>query len=103
MGDGRFSVDLEDEVVRGALVVYQGNILPPVIRQAPTPPAAPATSVKGEEKKETTAITPWKKTSREVVAVSAGMGSMVGLGKITGAAFMVGLHSDISLINLLTF
>jgi NAD(P) transhydrogenase len=89
MGDGRFSVDLEDEVVRGALVVHQGNILPPVVRQAPAPLAPPATPAKGEEKQEKLAITPWKKASREVATVSAGMGSMVGLGKITGAAFMV--------------
>lgn len=89
MGDGRFSIDLEDEVVRGALVVHQGNILPPVIRQAPAPPSPPPTPAKGEEKQETLAITPWKKASRDVVAVSAGMGSMVGLGKLTGAAFMV--------------
>ena len=88
MGDRRFFIDLEDEVVRGAIVVHQGNIMAPVPRQAPAPTVPPPAPTKSEEKPATLAITPWKKTSREVAAVSAGMGSMVGLGKLTGAAFM---------------
>lgn len=88
MGDGKFSVDLEDEVVRGAIVVHEGNILAPVPRQAPAPSVPPPTPAKGEEKPQSVAITPWQKTSREVVTVTAGMGSIVALGKATGTAFM---------------
>lgn len=88
MGDGQFAIDLEDEVVRGSIVVHQGNILTPVPRQAPAPSVPPPTTAKGEEKPQTLEIVPWQKTSVEVATVSAGMASMVGLGKITGTAFM---------------
>ncbi|OAX38920.1 PNTB-domain-containing protein [Rhizopogon vinicolor AM-OR11-026] len=80
-----FNIDLADEVVRGSIVVHQGAVLPPVPR--PAPPAAPP-APKVEEKKEILAITPWQKTTREVAIVTAGMGSVVALGKMTGAAFM---------------
>ena len=36
----------------------------------------------------TLAITIWQKALREVVLVTAGMGSAVALGKATGTAFM---------------
>jgi len=84
-GDGKFSIDLNDEVVRGAIVVHQGRILPPVPRPAP-PSVAPPVSHKVEE--NVTAITPWQKASREVAIVTGGMGSAIALGKVTGAAFM---------------
>jgi NAD(P) transhydrogenase len=83
-GDGKFALNLEDEVVRGALVVHKGKILEPV----PLVVAAPAQPPPVEEKVEKVAITPWKKATREVVTVTAGMGSMVALGKLTGTAFM---------------
>jgi len=87
MGENNaFNVDLADEVVRGSIVVHQGAILPPVPRPAPPPAKPPAP--KAEEKAETLAITPWQKTTREVATITAGMGSVVALGKITGAAFM---------------
>jgi len=84
-GDGKFVIDLKDEVVRGAIVVHQGSILPPAPRPAPPPVAAPVSS-KVEEK--VTAVTPWQKASREVALVTAGMGTTVALGKATGTAFM---------------
>ncbi|KAL4077098.1 NAD(P) transhydrogenase beta subunit-domain-containing protein, partial [Scleroderma yunnanense] len=83
--NGRFAVDLDDEVVRGSIVVHKGEILPPAPRPAP-PVAAPPTE-KVEEVK-TMAISPWQKATREVATVTAGMGSAVALGKITSAAFM---------------
>jgi NAD(P) transhydrogenase len=81
-----FNIDLTDEVVRGSIVVHQGAILPPAPR--PTPPAAARPTPKVEEKVETLAITPWQKATREIATVTAGMGSAVALGKMTGAAFM---------------
>ncbi|KAG2157208.1 NAD(P) transhydrogenase beta subunit-domain-containing protein [Suillus clintonianus] len=80
-----FNVDLTDEVVRGSIVVHQGAILPPVPRPAPP---APRPAPKVEEKAEILAITPWQKATREIATVTAGMGSVVALGKMTGAAFM---------------
>ncbi|TFK76286.1 PNTB-domain-containing protein, partial [Pluteus cervinus] len=84
-GDGRFHIDLKDEVVRGSLSVHQGAILEPVPRAMPPPVKAPPTP---KEETKVTAITPWQKSSREVATVTAGMGSMVALGKATGTAFM---------------
>lgn len=81
-----FNVDLTDEVVRGSIVVHQGAILPPVPRPAPPPAPRPTPTV--EEKAEILAITPWQKATREIATVTAGMGSVVALGKMTGAAFM---------------
>lgn len=83
-GDGKYSIDLKDEVVRGSLVVQSGSILPPAPR--PTPPPAPAPPAKVEE--TVTAITPWQKATREVAIVTASMGAAVAIGKATGATFM---------------
>ncbi|TDL21553.1 NAD transhydrogenase mitochondrial precursor [Rickenella mellea] len=81
-----FTVDLTDEVTRGSIVVHNGAVLPPAARPAPPPaPAAPSTMAKAEE---TTAITPWQKAKTEVTAVTAGMGTALVLGKLTGPEFM---------------
>jgi len=82
-GDGKFYINLNDEVVRGSLIVHDGSILPPVPRTMP-PPVAPPAKVEETVK----AITPWQKASRDVALVTAGMGGAVGLGKVTGTAFM---------------
>ena len=85
----RFHINLEDEVVRGALVVHHGALLEPVPRVAPLTPAPPPTPTKAAEaEKETKAITPWQKATREVATVTAGMGTVVALGKVTGPLFM---------------
>ena len=84
-GDGRFNINLEDEVVRGAIVLRNGDLLPPVPRAMPQP-AAPA--IPNEAAVETVAITPWKKACREVAIITTGMGGTVALGKATGMAFM---------------
>ncbi|KAL1676988.1 NAD(P) transhydrogenase beta subunit-domain-containing protein [Schizophyllum commune] len=86
-GDGKFAIDLSDEVIRGSLVVHKGQILPPVERKLPPQPTPRPTPSK-EEVAESKALTPWQQATREVAAVTAGMGGAVGLGKATGAAFM---------------
>ena len=85
-GEGRFHIDLEDEVTRGALAVHQGKILPPAPRPVPQP-VSPTPAPK-EEKAETLAITPWQKACREVAVVTTGIGGTLALGKATGVAFM---------------
>ncbi|KAI9446136.1 PNTB-domain-containing protein [Lactarius indigo] len=80
----RFLINLEDEVVRGALV--------PPPRPAPPAPAVPSTPAKAvEAEKETRAITPWQKATREVATVTAGMGTALALGKVTGMVGIGGL------------
>ncbi|KAF8844456.1 PNTB-domain-containing protein [Paxillus ammoniavirescens] len=80
-----YAIDLNDEVVRGSIVVHKGEQLPPVPRPAPPPAPPPTPKV---EQIETKAVTPWQKATREVATITAGMGSVVALGKLTGAAFM---------------
>ena len=84
-----FLINLEDEVVRGALVVHHGALLQPPPRPAPPAPAVQPTPTKAvEAEKEARALTPWQKATREVATVTAGMGTVVALGKATGALFM---------------
>jgi len=80
---------LDDEVVRGALVAHHGALLQPVPRAPPPAPTAPPTPTKvAAAEQETRAITPWQKARREVATVTAGMGTVVALGKVTGPLFM---------------
>jgi NAD(P) transhydrogenase len=81
-----FGLNLEDEVVRGSLVINNGKILDPAPRPAPPPPKpAPAKVAKVEE---VMALTPWQKTTREVMALTGGMGAVLALGKYTTPLFM---------------
>ncbi|KAL7933948.1 NAD(P) transhydrogenase beta subunit domain-containing protein [Trichoderma chlorosporum] len=83
--DKEFGIDLSDEVVRGAIVMQKGEILPPAPRPAPPPaPAKPAAAVVVEAVE----LTPWQKKTREVATVTAGMTGVLALGKFTGPLFM---------------
>ncbi|KAI3321725.1 NAD(P) transhydrogenase mitochondrial precursor [Xylariaceae sp. AK1471] len=84
--DKSFGIDLSDEVVRGAIVTLKGDILPPAPRPAPPPAPAPKAAPKPEE--AVVALTPFQKASREVAGVTAGMGTALALGKLTGPLFM---------------
>lgn len=88
---GSFTIDLKDEVVRGSIVTHNGEILPPAPRSAPPPlPTPPPKALPVEE---IVALTPWQKTVREVTTVTAGMGSMLALGKVTGPLFMTNIFT----------
>jgi NAD(P) transhydrogenase len=84
--DKEFGIDFSDEVVRGAIVTQKGEIIPPAPR--PAPPPAPAKPATPEATVEPVALTPWQNKTREVAAVTAGMGSMLALGKFTSPLFM---------------
>lgn len=83
-----FVINLEDEVVRGSIVLHKGEILPPAPMAAPPPPAPSPAATKVAEEEATKALTPWQKATREVATVTAGMGTIVALGKFTGPALM---------------
>ncbi|ROT38922.1 NAD(P) transhydrogenase [Sodiomyces alkalinus F11] len=80
-----FGIDLSDAVVRGAIVTQNGQVIPPAPR--PAPPPAPAQSAPAAKEAEL-ALSPFQKTARQVGAITAGMGTVVGLGKLTGPLFM---------------
>ena len=83
--DKEYGIDLTDEVIRGAIVVQNGEILPPAPRPTPPPAPTPATAAK---ETEVVALTPFQKVSREVALVTGGMSSILALGKFTGPMFM---------------
>ena len=82
-----FGIDLNDEVLRRSIVTYNGEVLPPLPPIAPPAPAAPKPTDVSKEA-EVVALTPWQKTSREVATITAGMGTALALGKMTGPLFM---------------
>lgn len=84
--DKEFGIDLSDEVVRGAIVTQDGQVLPPAPR--PAPPPAPAQPAKAEVVVETKELTPWQKTTREVATITGGMTGVAALGKLTSPLFM---------------
>ena len=87
--DKSFGINLSDEGVRGSIVTLNGEILPPAPRPVPPPAPKPAEpAVVAKEKEEAMALTPWQKATRDVTAVTAGMGSALALGKATGPVFM---------------
>jgi len=88
---GKFLIDLEDEVVRGAIVTQQGEVVPPVPRAAPPPTPPPQPKV--EKTEEVVALTPWQRTVREVTTVTGGMGGMLALGKFTSPLFMANIFT----------
>lgn len=83
-----FVINLEDEVVRGSIVVHKGEVLPPAPMAAPPPVAPSPAATKTAEEEATKALTPWQKATRDVTTVTAGMGGIVALGKFTGPALM---------------
>lgn len=79
-----YDVDLEDEVTRGAIVTYNGKVIPPAPRPAPPPaPAAKAPSP-ADQVANIVQLTPWQSQTREVAGVTAAMSTAVALGKFTG-------------------
>lgn len=84
--DNHYGVDLKDEVVRGSIVTYKGDIIPTAPRPAAPPP--PAKKVPDAAAVQSVALTPWQKTSREVATVTGGMSLALILGKATGPLFM---------------
>lgn len=83
-----FAVDMEDEVVRGAIVTQNGEIIPPAPRPPPTPPPPQPSTAAGVKEANVVALTPFQKTTRDVAVVTGGMGSMLVLGKFTSPLFM---------------
>ena len=83
--DKSFGIDLNDEVVRGSIVTHRGEIIPTAPR--PAPPPLPVAKPH-EESKPVVAVTPWQSQTRQVAAVTGGMGLALALGKLTSPLFM---------------
>ena len=81
---GAFHIDLEDEVVRGSIIVQGGKMLwpppPPPEAAAPPPPPKETAPVAVETTK---AVTPFKTTMNKALVTTVGLGGLLGLGMIT--------------------
>ncbi|KAI4680675.1 uncharacterized protein J4E84_007814 [Alternaria hordeiaustralica] len=84
-----YDVDLTDEVTRGAIVTYNGKILPPAPRPAPPPVQAKPAPSPADQVANAVALTPWQVQSRQVASVTAGMTAALTLGKFTGPVFIM--------------
>ena len=81
---GQYHIDLEDEVVRGSIILKDGQMMWP----PPPPPKQPETEVKETTptpvvQAEVVEDTPFKSTMRQSLLYTAGLGSLLGLGIIT--------------------
>ncbi|KAF2745141.1 PNTB-domain-containing protein [Sporormia fimetaria CBS 119925] len=83
-----YDVDLKDEVTRGAIVTYNGKVLPPAPRPAPPPAPASKAPSAADQVANIVALTPWQQQTRQVAQVMGGLGTVGILGKLTGPAFM---------------
>lgn len=88
MGEkGHFDVDLDDEVVRGAIVHQAGKLLwpPPPPKEQPAPPA-PKEVVRAEVVPDE--VNPFRATMKTALGYTGGLGSLLALGMVSpGAAF----------------
>ena len=81
---GVFHLDMEDEVVRGSIILQDGKMMWP----PPPPPAQPAAPPTQQPeaiqaKTETTAVTPFNTTMKKALVTTAGLGGILGLGMIS--------------------
>ena len=83
-----YDVDLTDEVTRGAIVTFDGKILPLAPRPAPPPVQAKPALSPADQTANIVALTPWQTQSRQVAGITAGMTTALALGKFTGPLFM---------------
>ena len=90
-----FGVNLSDEVVRGSIVTLNGERLPSTPQPAPPPSVHPPAQTATEATKVASpvALTPWQKATRDVAAVTAGMGAVLALGKATSPLFMTNIFT----------
>lgn len=105
IGDkGHYAVNLDDEVVRGALVTRDSEVLWPAPRPAapPVAAAAPPKAPTAAAEDPKTALTPWQQSVRAVATTSVGMGTVLGLGAVTGPAFMT-MFNTLGLASLIGF
>lgn len=84
---GHYHIDLNDEVVRGSIVLKDGELLwpppPPKVVAAPPPPPTPVAAVAKGVKKEAEVPDYFKATLKDSFLCTAGLAGIVGLGVIS--------------------
>ncbi|XP_069105795.1 NAD(P) transhydrogenase, mitochondrial-like [Argopecten irradians] len=98
-----FNINLEDEVVRGSIVMQNGNILPPapppkLDAVAPKPAAAAPAKVEPPPPLDNKA-----KTMRESIAYTAGLTGAVGLGTLSPNPAFTTMFTTFSLAGIVGY
>lgn len=77
-----FNINLEDEVVRGSIVLHNGQLLwpPPMLSVSKAPTAAPAQTKKATETANLPAPNPFNDTLKNSLLYTGGGGTLVALG-----------------------
>lgn len=77
-----FHINLQDEVVRGSIVLHNGKLLwpPPMMSVSKAPAASAAPDKKPAEVKSLPAPDPFKETLKSSMMYTGGMGSLIALG-----------------------
>lgn len=95
-----FYIDLEDEVVRGAMVLNKGELMwppPPLAVQATPPPPKVATAIAKVEP------SPFLSTSKEVMLYTAGLSSVLALGYAAPNSEFSAMASTFALAGLVGY
>lgn len=80
---GHYYINLEDEVVRGSIVLKEGNLLwppPPPKEQPPAPQPVPTVKAEVVQPEE---VDPFRTTLKQAVRTTGGLGSLLALGAIS--------------------
>ena len=80
---GHYYVDMEDEVVRGSIILKEGKLLwppPPPKEQPPAPQPVPTVKAEVVEPEK---IDPFRATLKQAVRYTGGLGSLLALGAIS--------------------
>ena len=104
-----YNVDLNDEVVRGSIILNKGELLWPAPRPAVLPAAAtPATASKAaaDAKKVAKVLTNsdyFQKYARDSLAYSAGLGGLIGLGLVSPNPAFANMITTLALSGLVGY
>ncbi len=81
--EGQLQVDLEDEVVRGSIVLHDGTLMwPPPVKEMPAPPPEPGVPTKSSASKGITATPPSHGSHGDAAGISPIALAVIGLALI---------------------
>jgi len=101
--DNKFTVDLKDEVVRGAIVTHKGEMLwpnpnPPMLDASKGTSSSTSHSSKLSKKQQEEAkSTPFQKTLKSALTIATGLASLLGLGVLCPDPAFLAMTSTLSL------
>ena len=100
---GHFHIDLEDEVVRGSLVLKDGEKMwpPPPPKEVPQPEQRPVPVVKAEVVE--VKADPFNTTLKQALMYTGGLGSILGLGVIAPSAAFNTMVTTFSLSGIVGY